>query len=96
MREVYGLDIAGRRSKHLDVFAGERFDEVVSLCDRLREACPELPGHAETVHWSMADPSEGHGDDLDAGYPAFRDAAAELDDRIGYLVGALAGRPTAA
>ena len=96
MREVYGIDIAERRSKHLDVFAGERFDEVVSLCDRLREACPELPGHDEAVHWSMADPSEGHGDDLAASYPAFRDTAAELDDRIGYLVGAIANRPTAA
>jgi protein-tyrosine-phosphatase len=96
MREHYGIDIAGWRSKHLDVFAGERFDEVVSLCDRVREACPEAPGHDETVHWSMADPSEGHGDDLAASYPAFRQTAAELDGRIGYLVGATADRPTAA
>ena len=96
MRERYGIDIAGRRPKHLDVFEGQRFDEVISLCDRVREACPELPGHAETVHWSMADPSAGHGDDLAAGYPAFQEAAGELDTRIGFLLAAVAHRPPAA
>jgi protein-tyrosine-phosphatase/DNA-binding transcriptional ArsR family regulator len=96
MREGYGLDIAGRRPKHLDVFAGQRFDEVISLCDRVREACPELPGHDETIHWSMADPSADHGDDLAAGYPAFQATAAELDTRIGFLLAAIANRPAAA
>lgn len=102
MRELYGIDITGRRSKHLDVFEGQRFDEVISLCDRVREACPELPGHHVTVHWSMADPSADHGDhgdhgdDLAAGYPAFRATAGELDTRIGFLLAAIANRPPAA
>lgn len=98
MREVYGIDIAGQRSKHLDAVTGPQFayDEVISLCDRVREACPEVPGHPETVHWSMADPSAGHGDDHAASYPAFLQTAAELDGRIGFLLGALAERPTAA
>src|SRR5918995_5612533 len=43
MRER-GIDIAGRCSKHLSEFAGERFDYVISLCDRVREVCPEFPG----------------------------------------------------
>ena len=46
MRER-GIDIAGRRSKHLSEFAGERFDYVISLCDRVREVCPEFPGGPE-------------------------------------------------
>jgi protein-tyrosine-phosphatase/DNA-binding transcriptional ArsR family regulator len=96
MREVYGIDIAGQRPKHLDVFEGQRFDEVISLCDRVREACPEVPGHQETVHWSMADPSQGHGDDLDASYPAFRQTAADLDGRIGFLLDAVANHASAA
>ena len=36
MRER-GIDIGGARSKHLSVFAADRFDHVVSLCDRVRE-----------------------------------------------------------
>ena len=45
MRDEYGLDLAGHASKHLEVFAGQRFDWVISLCDRVREVCPEFPGH---------------------------------------------------
>src|SRR3954453_8750819 len=39
-----GIDLAGRRSKHLGEFTDERFDYVISLCDRVREICPEFPG----------------------------------------------------
>ena len=42
MRER-GIDLAGRRSKHLGEFAAQRFDYVISLCDRVREVCPEFP-----------------------------------------------------
>ena len=39
-----GIDIRGRTSKHLDRFRHRRLDYVVSLCDRVREVCPEFPG----------------------------------------------------
>ena len=78
MRE-YGVDISGQQGKHLDTFAGQRFGYVVSLCDRVREVCPEFPGHPQLIHWSIADPSA-------EGYPAFRRVAAELRARIGFLL----------
>jgi protein-tyrosine-phosphatase/DNA-binding transcriptional ArsR family regulator len=78
MRE-HGIDISGHRAKHLDTFAGQRFGYVISLCDRVREVCPEFPGHPQLIHWSIADPSED-------GYPAFRRVAAELRTRIGFLL----------
>ena len=96
MREVYGIDIADQRPKHVDVFARQRFDEVISLCDLAREACPELPGRPQTVHWSMADPSADLDDGEAAGHPAFRQTAAELATRIGFFVSGLAHRRTAA
>ena len=37
----YGIDITGRQAKHVGTFAGQRFDDVISLCDRVREVCPE-------------------------------------------------------
>ena len=90
MRDEYGIDIAGQRSKHLSVFADQRFDWVISLCDRVREVCPEFPGSPETVHWSIPDPTAGHPDgDEEASYPAFKRTAAELETRIGFLLGAL-------
>jgi protein-tyrosine-phosphatase/DNA-binding transcriptional ArsR family regulator len=82
----YGIDIAGRQAKHLDTFSGQRFDYVISLCDRVREVCPEFPGHPELIHWSIADPSAGADSDAET-YPAFRAVAAGLRTRIGYLLG---------
>jgi protein-tyrosine-phosphatase len=80
----YGIDLSGARSKHLDEFAGRRFDRVITLCDRVREVCPEFPGHPGSAHWSIPDPA-GDPD----GYPAFARVAAELADRIEFLTHAL-------
>ena len=88
MRDEHGIDLAGHASKHLGAFADQRFDCVISLCDRVREVCPEFPGHPETIHWSIPDPAAGQADD-DASYPAFQQTAAELETRIGFLLAAL-------
>ena len=84
LREEYGIDVAGRRPTHLDAFADRRFDRVVTLCDRVREVCPQPPG---SIHWSIPDPSAEHPDgDDDASYPSFKRTAAELESRIGFLL----------
>jgi protein-tyrosine-phosphatase/DNA-binding transcriptional ArsR family regulator len=80
-----GIDIAGRRSKHLDEFAAQRFDYVISLCDRVREVCPEFPGHPDLIHWSIPDPAREGGSDAEA-YPAFQRTADELATRIPFLL----------
>lgn len=80
-----GIDIAGRRSKHLDEFADERFDYVISLCDRVREVCPEFDGRPDLIHWSVPDPSQTGGTDAQT-YPAFRRTADELATRIPFLL----------
>jgi len=87
MREEYGLDISRCASKHLDGFAAQRFDWVISLCDRVREICPDFPDHPEIVHWSIANPATGDGDDDT--YPLFRETAAELAMRIDFLIAQL-------
>jgi ArsR family transcriptional regulator, arsenate/arsenite/antimonite-responsive transcriptional repressor / arsenate reductase (thioredoxin) len=92
MRERYGIDLSAQRSKHLRVFADDALDHVVSLCDRVREVCPDFPGRPETAHWSIPDPAAGGGDGEGgggAGYAAFEETAAELDVRVGFLLSAL-------
>ena len=37
-----GIDTSDLRPKHLDELARRRFDYVVTLCDRVREVCPEF------------------------------------------------------
>jgi protein-tyrosine-phosphatase/DNA-binding transcriptional ArsR family regulator len=94
MRDEYGLDLAGHAPRRLDALAGQHFDWVISLCDRVREVCPEFPGHPKTIHWSIANPATGDADDVT--YPLFQQTAAELATRIGYLLAVLADRPAAA
>jgi protein-tyrosine-phosphatase len=87
MRER-GVDLAGRRSKHLSEFAGQRFVYVISLCDRVRKVCPEFPGGPELINWSIPDPGREPGSDEET-LPAFERTATELSTRIASPIGAI-------
>jgi protein-tyrosine-phosphatase/DNA-binding transcriptional ArsR family regulator len=82
---AHGIDLAAARPKHLDEFTGQRFDYVVTVCDRVREVCPEFPGHPAAMHWSIPDPATAPD-----GPPAFDRVAADLADRIEYLLHTIA------
>ena len=92
MRDKYGINLADHAPKHLDLFVDQRFDWVISLCDRVREVCPEFPYQPQTIHWSIPDPAAGQADD-DASYPVFKQTASELDTRIGFLLAVLPDGP---
>jgi ArsR family transcriptional regulator, arsenate/arsenite/antimonite-responsive transcriptional repressor / arsenate reductase (thioredoxin) len=92
MRER-GIDASGWRSKPMGEFADRRFDYVVSLCDRVREVCPEFPDHPRLIHWSVPDPArEGNGDD--DSYSAFERTYAELAQRIEFFLELIEHDPT--
>jgi protein-tyrosine-phosphatase len=80
-----GIDLAGRRPKHLSEFAGRDFDHVISLCDRVREVCPEFPGRPAVVHWSIPDPAREPGGDEQT-LPAFARTADDLSTRIEFFI----------
>ncbi|MEX2080644.1 MAG: ArsR family transcriptional regulator [Dehalococcoidia bacterium] len=82
LREEFGIDVTGQAPRHLESVAGRRFDYVVSLCDKAREACPEFPDHPRRVHWSIPDPAA----DAHANYRAFQQTATEIDTRIRHLL----------
>jgi len=92
---TYGIELAGRPPQHLSVYEGQRFDYVITLCDRVREVCPEFPGRAEQLHWSIPDPAASRGTGQDT-YPAFERMAAELETRIGFLLAAIGAAPAPA
>jgi protein-tyrosine-phosphatase/DNA-binding transcriptional ArsR family regulator len=83
--EKRGIDISANRTKHLDEFLSRRFDMVVTLCDRVREVCPEFPSHPQLVHWSIPDPTLEGPTDRES-YAAFERTAAELETRISFLL----------
>ena len=85
-----GIDISGRSTKHLDRFARTRFDQVITLCDKVREVCPEFPGQPVTAHWSMPDPAaDADSDSDDSSYSAFVCTADEIEVRTQLLIAQL-------
>ncbi len=87
-----GIDISANRTKHLDELRSRPFDVVITLCDRVREVCPEFPSSPMLVHWSMADPTAA-GTSNRSSYPAFERTTTELERRITYLLPQLADPP---
>jgi ArsR family transcriptional regulator, arsenate/arsenite/antimonite-responsive transcriptional repressor / arsenate reductase (thioredoxin) len=92
LREHYGgIDIAGYLPRHLDTVARRRFDYVISLCDKVREVCPEFSDQPRLIHWSIPDPAASEADRQS--YAAFTRTAADIDTRIRYLLPVLAHTP---
>ena len=81
----YGIDLRGQQSHSLDVYAGQHFDYVITVCDRAREVCPTFPG-GQQVHWSFPDPADA-ADDVSAGAAGARAAAGLSASRPGVAVG---------
>src|ERR1700758_3121846 len=51
MRDMYGIDLRGRRPQPLAAVVRRRFDHVITLCDRVREYARDHDV-ATTMHWT--------------------------------------------
>jgi arsenate reductase len=76
-----GIDWSHAQSKTIDRFVDQRFDYVITVCDRAREACPVFPGSGKTLHWGIDDPSDAAGTDAEK-LAAFRQTREELASRL--------------
>lgn len=84
MAEI-GIDVSAQTSNHVDEFAGQEFDYVITVCDVARQSCPAFPGKGKRLHWNVEDPSDAEA----RGVPlidAFRLARDELRGRIEEFV----------
>lgn len=84
MREI-GIDISHHRSKYVDEFLGQRFDYVITVCDRARETCPIFPSASQILHWSFDDPAAVQGT-AEERMSVFRKVRDELSERIKQLL----------
>ena len=80
MKEI-GIDISRHQSKHMDVFAGQSFDYVLTVCDNAREACPYHPGHTRRIHHAFADPASVVGSEEER-LAAFRRVRDEIKEYL--------------
>lgn len=80
MREV-GIEISGHRSKHVEEFSDQRFDAVITVCDRAKESCPLFPGGGTVLHWSFDDPASAVGTSEER-LAVFRRVRDEIQEKI--------------
>jgi arsenate reductase len=76
-----GIDWSAARSTVLTEYLGQRFDFVITVCDRARETCPVFPGSTNTLHWGLDDPSDVEGTD-EQRLAAFRVTREEIVGRL--------------
>lgn len=87
--EEHGIDISQQYPKHFEEFHGQHFDTIVTVCDRVIESCPTLPGDPERIHWSFLDPASVQGTEAEQIH-AFEQTALQLCTRIRFLLTLLA------
>jgi len=80
MSEI-GIDISGNSSDHLDRYAGERFDYVISLCGDADETCPAFFGGVRRLHMPFDDPPRATGS-TDAVMAVYRRVRDEIRTRM--------------
>ena len=80
LREKYGIDTSELFPKPISRFAGQRFDYIITVCDRSAETCPAFPGDPERIHWSFEDPAAIVG--AEEQRRAFEQVASGLSTRI--------------
>lgn len=86
MKEI-GIDISHHRSKSLSQFLNERFDFIITVCDRANETCPVFPGDVVRIHWSFDDPAAVQGGDEER-LNVFRRVRHEIAGRLRLFVAA--------
>lgn len=60
---AHGFSWTGHPPRGLDGLERQRWDIVITVCDKAKEACPIFPGQPVVAHWGMPDPAEVEGDD---------------------------------
>ena len=51
-----GIDVCGYCSKSVDMFAGQHFDYVITVCDNAKD-CPVFPRAGQRIHHCFEDPA---------------------------------------
>lgn len=83
--EERGIDMSQAVPKHIEMFLGQPFDAIVTVCDRVMESCPTFPGDPERAHWSFLDPATIQGAEPER-LRAFEQTSEQLTTRLHLLL----------
>lgn len=67
--------------RYIDV----KFNFVITLCDKMKEECPNFPGNPIIAHWGMPDPDEFQGSEEEK-LKEFRKTRNEILKRIELFI----------
>jgi len=76
-----GIDISRHYSKSVKDFLNHKFDYVVTVCDKAKEACPFFPGKTKQIHKCFTDPAVFRGTEKET-LKVFRKVRDEIRDWI--------------
>lgn len=91
MKEI-GVDISGQTSDPLEIYIGQPFDYVITLCGHAEAMCPTWNGSGKRFHWPVPDPYsvQGGEEEIIAAYRSARDmirnTIIEFFGEIGVLI----------
>jgi len=84
LRDRYAIDASDARSKSWEEFKDVKFDLVITVCDKAREACPVWPGQPVVAHWGSPDPAALEGTEKEKKW-LFVQVASQIARRIDLL-----------
>ncbi|MFK5895316.1 MAG: metalloregulator ArsR/SmtB family transcription factor [Pseudomonadota bacterium] len=67
-------------SKDIKIFEGEKFDFIISLCDKARQECKTYPISGQHIAWDFSDPKSR------SGTVPFQATLNELNNRISMFI----------
>ncbi len=77
-----GIDLSRNESKSTELFKGQYFDHVITVCDSAKETCPVwLEKAGQKTHIGFYDPAEATGTDEEV-TAVFRQIRDEIADQI--------------
>jgi arsenate reductase len=57
-----GIDLSTHSSDSIEIYLGQPFDVVLTVCDHASEVCPVFPGGGLRVHHAFLDPAHAQGE----------------------------------
>jgi arsenate reductase len=84
LKDRYGIDASGARSKSWEEFKGVNFDFIITVCDNAKESCPIFPGHPVSAHLGSPDPASLQGTEERKKW-IFVQVASQISQRLDLL-----------
>ena len=78
--DKFGLDANDLVSKNVNVFEGQTFDYVITLCDKANNECRSYPNAVKQLAWDFPDPKERSGSN------PFSTTLNELNNRLSMFL----------